>query len=652
MIIKRLTMHNFGVYASTNTFEFHGTRPIVLIGGLNGRGKTTFLDAILISLYGAKSFAYKESKFKSFGQYLRSFINKTDGTLKTFVELEFQINDDVYVVRKEWDALNKLRTYEKIFVSKNGENSSFLSQNWLMFIENILPSALSNFYFFDGEKIAELAVESTDSQLKESIRAMLGLSAVDALKADISKNIKSLKKMTVSNDAIQNLETLRQNREECKIKFEEAQSELDSHNKELNQFQKDYEDEQNKFAAVGGNLFGKREDLLKQRTVLTAKLEQVSESMINVAAGALPLALVKDLLKKVYEQGSLEKREKVQKNVIQSLNRLYSQYVNNTGLNSGFDAVKDFIGFVNKVTVPGKVEDIYSLSDLGLLQAEQLSSGIINSSELQAADLIKLKIKLAQEINEIDSLLAIDINEQTVKKTYGKIQLLQRQIIDCKSAIDLAKKRLSSTNGEYLKSQTKFNQSVSKYLESLETNDDLSRSLKYYEMTLQVLNDYQLKLQKEKSLALGEVISNCYKQLANKKNLIEKIVVDPYTLNFEYYNKDKQIVEKSALSAGEKQLMVISILWALAICSKKTLPVIIDTPLSRLDSNHRRTLVQIYFPNASNQTIILSTDSEIDRKLYGLMQGNIGDEFTLQYNDSVRSTTIQRGYFQGDLNDR
>ena len=52
MIIKRLTMHNFGVYAGTNEFNFEGQKPIVLIGGLNGRGKTTFLEAVLLSLYG------------------------------------------------------------------------------------------------------------------------------------------------------------------------------------------------------------------------------------------------------------------------------------------------------------------------------------------------------------------------------------------------------------------------------------------------------------------------------------------------------------------------------------------------------------------------------------------------------------------------
>ena len=63
MIITKLTLHNFGVYAGTNTFEFNNQKPVVLIGGMNGRGKTTFLEAVLLALYGANSFAYNESKY-------------------------------------------------------------------------------------------------------------------------------------------------------------------------------------------------------------------------------------------------------------------------------------------------------------------------------------------------------------------------------------------------------------------------------------------------------------------------------------------------------------------------------------------------------------------------------------------------------------
>ena len=100
-----------------------------------------------------------------------------------------------------------------------------------------------------------------------------------------------------------------------------------------------------------------------------------------------------------------------------------------------------------------------------------------------------------------------------------------------------------------------------------------------------------------------------------------------------------------SLSAGEKQMMVSALLWSLAICSNKRLPVIIDTPLSRLDSVHRQALIKVYFPKASDQTIILSTDSEINNTYYSMMKDNIGDEFTLVYDENSKSTTIKTGYY-------
>ena len=146
-------MHNFGVYAGDNQFVFEGDKPIVLIGGMNGRGKTTFLEAVLIALYGSNSFAYTESKYKSYAQYLRSFVNKSAEDKCCSVVLEFEIfNGDVerYVIKREWDTLTK-KTEERIKVYKDGTLNEFLTNNWPLFVENILPSALSSFFFFDGE---------------------------------------------------------------------------------------------------------------------------------------------------------------------------------------------------------------------------------------------------------------------------------------------------------------------------------------------------------------------------------------------------------------------------------------------------------------------------------------------------------------------
>ena len=131
-------MHNFGVYAGDNQFVFEGDKPIVLIGGMNGRGKTTFLEAVLIALYGSNSFAYTESKYKSYAQYLRSFVNKSAEDKCCSVVLEFEIfNGDVerYVIKREWDTLTK-KTEERIKVYKDGtvhyQAFSFLMEKKLL----------------------------------------------------------------------------------------------------------------------------------------------------------------------------------------------------------------------------------------------------------------------------------------------------------------------------------------------------------------------------------------------------------------------------------------------------------------------------------------------------------------------------------------
>jgi DNA sulfur modification protein DndD len=161
MIIKRLKLHNFGVYAGDNEFMFEGEKPIVLVGGMNGRGKTTFLEAILLALYGSNSFAYSESKKRSYIQYLRSFVNKNADDKTCSVELEFEIDNGVrehYLIKRQWNSISK-KNIEEICVYKDETYSEFLTNNWPMFVESILPSALSSFFFFDGEKIAEMAVE-------------------------------------------------------------------------------------------------------------------------------------------------------------------------------------------------------------------------------------------------------------------------------------------------------------------------------------------------------------------------------------------------------------------------------------------------------------------------------------------------------------
>ena len=271
----------------------------------------------------------------------------------------------------------------------------------------------------------------------------------------------------------------------------------------------------------------------------------------------------------------------------------------------------------------------------------------LNLSDWQIEESFAEKRRLDSELDEIENYLSIDINEDDLNQIYRKILKLKKEEAELSVDLESLNQKRSTANGTLIKATSEFNKKVTAYLNRVEANDDADRSLKYMEMAIQVLDRYSIRLQEKKTDALANTITICYKKLANKKNLIERIAMDPVTLDLSYLDKNDNEVDKASLSAGEEQLMVISILWALAICSKKKLPVIIDTPLSRLDSNHRKSLIQVYFPKASDQTIILSTDSEIDEKYYKLMKHDVGDEFTLDYSDETKSTSIKKGYFLG-----
>ncbi len=647
MIIKRLTMHNFGVYASTNTFEFSGKKPIVLIGGLNGRGKTTFLEAVLLSLYGANSFAYKESSFNTYGQYLRSFVNVSDGTKETYVELEFVLNNaerDHYIIRRDWSAVNKVRTIEEIRVQKNGSYNSFLTENWLMFIENILPSALSNFFFFDGEKIAELAVDNTNSQLKESIRAMLGISVLDKLNSDMHRNIRKLQKAASASAETKEIDRLRTLKENAEQNLSQVEAEITSKNEQLASLKEQCGQKKLDYSARGGYVVDKKDTLLVQRAEVQAQRQQSRENLSQLAAGELPLILVRDLLNNITEQAMKEKEAAEKKQAVSYVNSVFAKYMKE---NKDADRVSSFINYLDADSANNSVEPVYNLSDHSLLQARRLKDGGLSKTVENAAQELERQSKLSKKSDEIENYLSIDINEEELKKIYTDIRLIEHKIRDTEADLAILEQKRSNANGELMKATSEFNKNVSVLLGNLEADDDKMRDIKYSEMAVRVLNEFSLRLQRKKTGILGETITTCYKKLANKKNLIDQITMDPVTLDLTYLNKDGVEVEKTALSAGEKQLMVISILWALAICSKKKLPVIIDTPLSRLDSNHRKSLIQTYFPQASEQTIILSTDSEIDQNYYQLMKENVGDEFTLSYDDESKSTTILKGYFVG-----
>lgn len=645
MKIKKLQLYDFGIYAGENTFNFSLDKPVILIGGMNGHGKTTFLEAIVLCLYGSNSTMYKESGYKTYGQYLRSLTNRDSWTQKSFVELTFLIDDSTsteYTIHREWNASSR-RVSEIVNVLENGVYSEFLTNNWSMFVENIIPSALSSFYFFDGEKISELALDESSMQLKEAIRSMLGLNILDVLKNDLHKTLRRRTKHQNASDALGVIHSLKDQQEkldqsvkEQEVAVQELHIIVKGLQEKLNQLQHQYE-------SKGGKVVEQRAALIRKKAELTTTLEQLRAELINSAASELPLRMVKDLILEIKLQAEDEHNELIMQQLIERIDDLLRDYLL-TESHSAAECER-FVEYIKgRNTVTASIP-VYQVSDFALFQLNSLLDGALDNAQKETVALLQRKKKLQAELDAIDSHLSLDINVDELSRISVSIKNKQEEFIRAKIKCDNAVQELNALKSTLYDKSAEVNEAVNNYLKQAAVVDENTRMDRYTHIALKILDAYSVRVQSQKSDILAATITKCYHKLANKQQLIDCIAVNPETLEITYLDYEGKQIFSNMLSAGEKQLMVISVLWALAICSKKQLPVIIDTPLSRLDSVHRASVVQNYFPHAGAQTIILSTDSEIDRTFYELMKDSIGDEFTLRYDESTRSTIILKGYF-------
>ena len=150
--------------------------------------------------------------------------------------------------------------------------------------------------------------------------------------------------------------------------------------------------------------------------------------------------------------------------------------------------------------------------------------------------------------------------------------------------------------------------------------------------------DYHIK-------RLEKLILNSFKSLHRKKDFIKSIKIDTIEFDLKISDNKNKEIDTESLSAGERQLLAVAILWGLAKASNSAAPTIIDTPLGRLDSEHRLNLVEQYFPTASKQVILLSTDEEINKKYHKYISPHLSRSYKIEYDEKLNGSKLSEGYF-------
>lgn len=176
--------------------------------------------------------------------------------------------------------------------------------------------------------------------------------------------------------------------------------------------------------------------------------------------------------------------------------------------------------------------------------------------------------------------------------------------------------------------------------------DDRLRMLRHSARVRETMARFRTKVIERHVSTMESLMLESFRTLLRKKDLVHGLRIDPETFQVTLTGANNQPLPFDRLSAGERQLLATALLWGLARASGRPIPTVIDTPLGRLDSSHRQHLVERYFPSASHQVLLLSTDEEIVGSYHKSLKPAVARHYLLAHDETLGSTHIKPGYFE------
>ena len=653
MIFENLLINNFGVYSGKQNFDLSTKekKPVILIGALNGSGKTTFLQAIDFVLYGKFSNFFYSQKL-SYENFLKKNINKNNYDEGAQVELVFyrkyKGKDEKFKISRNWKAIGK-KIKEEFFVFIDDVYDEDITKDWDNFVDQILPSRVASLFFFDGEKIEQLAdLEQSKGVLKKAINSLLGLEIVDQLNIDVDEFQKRSVLQLKTDDEKKNINKLKKEVDGFEDRIKEIDESIVKVEDELAKKAYDIRELNVVLSQKGISYYEKKQEYEKELQVIDEKRSEISDELVKLASGDLPLLVVKKELAAMVDQS---------KSLLENQNKTDSQKKNNDLIESISSFVlknsKDdkFTKNFEKFVSDKKINDTTILDNENLLpnlNYQDLNSLLNHNLDTAEKD-IKKKIntinKLEEEYEKISQLINKIPTDDEIKPLIDKLEAHQKDEAKLVTKKNILDEQRGHINGPLIKINIELKKEYEKKTTQDLVNLDKKRFVDYSVRIKDVLSTFHVKALDFHIKRLEKLILECFKSLHRKKDFIKSIKIDTSTFDLQVFEAKNVQVDTDILSAGERQLLAVAILWGLAKASSSAAPTVIDTPLGRLDSEHRLNLVEQYFPTASKQVILLSTDEEINQKYHKYMKPYLARSYKIEYDEKINGSKSTLGYF-------
>ncbi len=652
MILDQITLSNFGIYKGDHTVDLKPAtgKPIILFGAYNGSGKTTLLEGIQLALYGKAAKTSGRGKL-SYDEYLRNLINrnvsrKTGAGLSLIFRSVNNSKEEKIEIKRTWFEVND-SIKETCEVLRNDVLDTISSERWHEFIEEFIPSQISELFFFDGEKIEGLADPSQSSAiLKTGIYSLLGINAIDNLIKSLQQvekkraiNLANNEDKTLLNKEQEYAQNLAKNRDQINQNISSLNNEIDKINLKINTLEKDLKNS-------GADLYESRHEIKQKLLELNAEKQLLTREMIEIASGIAPLALIIPLLNELKEQvkDSNGHSKKTFSLLGKELENLLVE-IKQSNLSS------DSISIISTITQK-RLDRISKLKE-GILVEIDISeipdASDINDIKNSSRAILQRFEGIQFEIDQLTKNLDAVPDEGKLRELISALKEQQEELIKIQSKIELLQSQKKEVEYKLEIETSKITKKLKEIADRDNQEDISKRILKNSEKSRNTLQKFKEALIDKYINSIEIGITECFMQLLRKANTKHHFKIDKATFKLSVQLDNDEVIPATSLSAGERQILAVSILWALAKASGKILPTVIDTPLARLDGPHRAKFVENYFPHASKQVLIFSTDEEVNGKHYETLKPFIAEEYKINYDEIKKSSSFEKGYFEQEV---
>ncbi len=641
MIISKLSIKNFRNYSGTTDIDLSidDYRNMILFGGQNGAGKTSMVDAIRLCLYGQKMDGEPLSDAK-YQDYIGSVCNRhSDGNM--MISLDIVLNEEnppieLNIERRFTKKGSKFN--EELLLRKSGSKVEFIDQDyWSYYVEKIIPPSSSRYFFFDGEKVRDV-ISSEDSQqfLSDAVDNLTGVSNLRILKKDLAEVRKRI--LSKSKDAdSESIVKLRQSINSLESDIAVKQAIILDNQEFLSQYQTNYTSLEEERARLIGATNDQREEINSRLKECTSNFDDSSRLLSDFCYFGLPFFLASNSIKRTVKQAEDENSNIIYQYSISALKGIYDDPEQLKKIGQDEQSSKDVIDSILKL-FSGKIQSTERSLDIPLSKVDQLKNSIPSKDEID--DFME-----SVRNREFYSHEIIKYNKQLDKLTDDSLKELDQSLLSLRTEMEVLKRQIDidQTQVQLLQSkQSALHSDLAREERLLVLEDVDKESLHIIELVSNnidhrieiILSDARSNLEKR--------INEIYHVLKNTKDMVKSIRINE-SFEIELIDFDDKIINIKFISEGEKGILMYSVVFALHSISESNFPLIVDSPLGRMDTKHVHNLAEKYFPSIHSQIVLLSHDREVVGESLDILSKNINHTYLIRKSEVPK---VIKGYFE------